>query len=166
MTRLGILSDSHGRAEITRSAVNLLIEHGAERLIHLGDFERPEVIEELCPLPAHIVFGNCDWNLASLERTARSLDIAVDHPAGRLTIDGRVIAYTHGDQPSELDRALREGVQYLLHGHTHLPRDERLGPTRIINPGALFRAARYTAAVLDPVSDALTFIEIPNPASI
>ncbi len=34
---------------------------------------------------------------------------------------------------------------------------------RVVNPGALFQASRYTAMMLDPARDALTVIEIPRP---
>jgi predicted phosphodiesterase len=50
----------------------------------------------------------------------------------------------------------------VLHGHTHEIRDERVGLTRVINPGALHRAARYTAAVLEPASDRLEIIVVPR----
>jgi predicted phosphodiesterase len=63
-----------------------------------------------------------------------------------------------------LEQALASGADYLLHGHTHVTRDERVGKTRLINPGALFRAARYTAAVLDPSSDDVELIEVSKSA--
>ena len=53
-----------------------------------------------------------------------------------------------------------EGVAYLCHGHTHATRDERLGPTRVINPGALFRARRHTVAVLDLARDEVSFLAV------
>ena len=37
-----------------------------------------------------------------------------------------------------------------------------VGDTRIINPGALFRARRYTACLLRPSIDSLEIIEIPR----
>ena len=36
--RLGLLSDSHGNLEATEKAIDILMIHGCERLIHLGDF--------------------------------------------------------------------------------------------------------------------------------
>jgi len=158
--RLGILSDSHGRATMTARAVALLEAHGAELLIHLGDVETEAVIDELVGHPARIVFGNCDYDIAALTRYAAHVGVTVDHPAGRLEADGRVIAFTHGHIRRIMDAALADGVDYLLHGHTHTARDERAGRTRIINPGALFRASRYTAAVLDVAADRLSFIEV------
>ena len=36
--RLGLLSDSHGNLEATKKAIDILMIHGCERVIHLGDF--------------------------------------------------------------------------------------------------------------------------------
>ena len=157
---LGVLSDSHGRAGITRHAISALRDGGAETFIHLGDFETPEVVDELAGLDAHIVFGNCDADEADLRRHAHALGIQVHHPAGRLRISERTIAFTHGHLEREMQTALREEADYLLHGHTHVFRDDRFGATRVINPGALFRARRYTAALLVPASDTLTFVDV------
>ncbi len=161
--RIGILSDSHGRADTTALAVKSLRDGGAELLLHLGDLGTRDVIDELAGGPARIVFGNCDPDSTALSRYARRLEIAVDHPLGIIEIDGKRIALTHGHLPNLMSQALRSGVDYLLHGHTHEIRDERLGPTRVLNPGALFRVCRYTAMLLDPARDALTVIEIPRP---
>jgi predicted phosphodiesterase len=73
---------------------------------------------------------------------------------------GRKLAFTHGHLPRLVQEAMQTGADYLLHGHTHEVRDERICGVRVINPGALFRAARYTAALLDPEADRLEFIEI------
>jgi hypothetical protein len=39
-------------------------------------------------------------------------------------------------------------------------RDERFGRTRIINPGALFRASEKTVALLDTEADQLDYLRI------
>jgi predicted phosphodiesterase len=58
-------------------------------------------------------------------------------------------------------RALEsQSFDYLLHGHTHVKRDERVGRTRVINPGALHRAREKTVAVLDTATDMLTFLTV------
>ncbi len=160
-TRIGILSDSHGRVPSTREAVARLRAAGADLLIHLGDVGTESVIDELVGSSCRLVFGNCDMDIGALRRYAELMDIVVDHPLGRVEIDGRVIAFTHGDRPDLMARAVAAGVDYLLHGHTHEVRDERIGDTRVINPGALFRATRYTAALLDPGRDRLQIVELP-----
>jgi hypothetical protein len=159
---IGILSDSHGKHERTLTAARQLMERGADVLIHLGDVETEQVLDALAGYPARLVFGNCDHDVAGLTRYAEGLDLAVDHPMGELAVDGKRIAFTHGDRPRLMDDAVERGVDYLLHGHTHIPRDEREGGVRIINPGALFRTSRYTVALLDPGADALEFVELPR----
>lgn len=159
--RLGILSDSHGHAERTDRAVEALAAAGADRLVHLGDVGTTNVLESMAGQVANVVFGNCDYDTSDLERTARHLGLVVDHPLGRLELAGRTIAFTHGDREALMREAIEDGVDYLLVGHTHEITDRRIDRTRVINPGALFRAARYTAALLDPATDTVEWIEIP-----
>ncbi|MFA7236977.1 MAG: metallophosphoesterase family protein [Phycisphaeraceae bacterium] len=172
LAKIGLLSDSHGRAATTQRAVRLLIGHGAEMLIHLGDVGTVEVIDALLeplprdagpdasPLDVYLVFGNTDWDADALGRYARSLGLHVSHPVGRLQCDGKTIVFQHGHQDAAMEAALASGADYLLHGHTHRTRDQRIGPTRVINPGALFRAAQYTVALLNTENDQLTFFTL------
>ena len=51
-------------------------------------------------------------------------------------------------------------IDYVLHGHTHIAADTCIGSARVINPGALQRAARYTVALLDLEVDELTFLDV------
>jgi uncharacterized protein len=159
---IGILSDSHGRAERTRSAVSVLLQHGVSLLLHLGDLGGEAVIDELVGHNARIVLGNCDWPEQPLIRHANRVGVQVDHPLGSLEVAGRGILFTHGHLPQAMSAALAQRPAYLLHGHSHELRDERIGPTRVINPGALFRAARYTAAILDPANDDLRVVDVPG----
>lgn len=158
--RIGILSDSHGQTRITRDAVHMLIARGCSLLIHLGDLCSDSVVDELVGHNARIVLGNCDDE--AIGRYAGHLGIINDHPAGRIDVNRRIVAYTHGHIERAMQQALADGVDYLLHGHTHEPRDERIGRTRIINPGALHRAARYTAAILEPAQDQVEWLEVAN----
>jgi uncharacterized protein len=168
--RVGLLSDSHGQALVTRRAVELLCRHEPDCLIHLGDIMSSEVIDALLQpaldgpgvLPVHVVMGNCDFKPASLTRYARDLGVMVDDPVGRLECDGREVVFLHGHDGAALTAALQDRPAYLCHGHTHQRRDDRIGPTRLINPGALHRAAVYSAAVLDTQADSLQFLEIPR----
>lgn len=168
MPRIGLLSDSHGRAVTTRLGVQALLAAGIDRLIHLGDVGTVEVIDELAvtqpgngqPVPAHLVFGNTDWDARPLDNYASQLGITVDHPAGLLELEGGALAFCHGHQASLMNEALARNVRYLCHGHTHQAADTMSGKTRVINPGALCRAHRYTVAVLDTDEDDLTFLTI------
>lgn len=150
--------------------MQLLIEHGADALIHLGDVGSTGVIDALAAvhpdtgqqIQAHLVFGNTDYETGQLERYAKDLGIAVHRPSGQIEVDGRTIGFTHGHLAGVMDRFLAWGVDYLLHGHTHRVEDSQRGQTRVINPGALFRASRLTAALLTPGTDTLRVLEVAS----
>lgn len=141
-------------------------------LLHLGDVGTVEVIDALAVAPpdgsggargqlaSHVVFGNTDWDCATLARYAQGLGIRVDHPVGRLPLEHGELVFLHGDEPDAMEDALREGVRYLCHGHTHRALDVRKGATRIVNPGALFRAKVYSVAVIDTQSDHVVFYPV------
>jgi hypothetical protein len=168
--RIGLLSDSHGRSAITQRAVDLLAGRGVELLLHLGDVGGAEVIDALLTghdaqgrlVPAvRVVFGNTDYDWPILSRYAQPLGVAVDHPMGQIDLgDGRTLMFTHGDRDDLVRQAMQRRATYLCHGHTHCRRDERLDQTRVINPGALHRAAVYSAAVLDTAADRVDFLEV------
>lgn len=157
---VGLLSDSHGRAARTREALRLLSERGAAMFLHMGDVETEEVLDQLAGLDARIVFGNND-DERTLGPYAASLGLTVMHPMGRLTVDGRTIAFTHGHIGRCVVEGSEGGFDYFIHGHTHRMRDERRGATRLVNPGALHRASPFSVALLDPAADSLEFVVVP-----
>lgn len=168
MTTLGLLSDSHGRASTTQRAVDLLIESGAETLIHLGDVGTVQVVDALLaqnpvtgqPIEVHLVFGNTDWDARALGAYARELGMHVHEPGGVIEVDRMKVAFTHGHVDAVMQQLLADEPDYLLHGHTHRAIDTHKGSTRVINPGALFRASKYTVATLIPSTGRIELLEL------
>jgi len=158
-TMVGILSDSHGQIARTRRAIELLQRAGATQFIHCGDVEIEEVVDLFAGLAAHLTWGNCD-SAGPLGRYAASIGVDAQHPFGEVAIDGRRLAFTHGDSERAVSKALAAKPDYLLHGHTHLRRDERVQGVRVINPGALHRAHPFTVALLAPATGELRFLEV------
>lgn len=159
--RLGILSDTHDQVKRTVRAVAALIEAGAEALVHCGDLTGPMVVHACqAEVPRWFVLGNCDDDPAALRRAIESTGGVFLGRGGILELDNRRIAAAHGDQPEVLRRLLAEAPDYLLTGHTHCRHDQRQGPTRRINPGALHRATPWTVALLDLQTDTLLSLEI------
>jgi putative phosphoesterase len=147
--RIGILSDTHSRYATVETALKLLEEHRVDLLIHCGDIEDAETVW-LFPGNTHFVFGNCDAERSSLRQAMYGIGATLHEPFGRLELAGSKIAFVHGDDNRLLDRLAQGGdYDYLFHGHTHIARDEQTGRTRVINPGALFRARPKTFVVLD-----------------
>ncbi len=97
---------------------------GADEIWHLGDVCDPAVLTELAGLgsPLRVVLGNCDWHAA----WPREL---------RLEREGRRFFLVH-IPPARAPHA----VDVVLHGHTHVPRDETdPGHVRWLNPGCISR---------------------------
>jgi putative phosphoesterase len=159
--RIGILSDSHDRADAMKLAVKTLLANGAEYLIHCGDVGAPEMLDHLAGVPSAFVWGNNDFDRAEMQRYAERLDITCLSDVGELELDGKLICVMHGDDERAKQRAFADQrFDYLLQGHTHIPADQRVGKTRVINPGALYRARQKTVAVLNTQTDALQFMSL------
>jgi predicted phosphodiesterase len=133
----------------------------AEFFIHCGDIGGQECIDLLAGLPSAFVFGNTDFDRAGLARYAASIDVPCYGNFADLELDGKKIAVLHGDDYRLKQRLLTaQGHDYLLQGHTHVRADERIGRTRLINPGALHRAAVKTVVTLDTRTDTLFAFEV------
>lgn len=161
--RIGILSDSHGRTAAVVRAIDLLRGGGAEFFIHCGDVGSEQVLDLLAGLPAAFVTGNTDYDRDALLRYGRAIGVEGYIPSADLTLGGKRIAVTHGDDGRLLQRlVVSQDYDYVLHGHTHLRRDERHGRTRILNPGALHRALTKSVALLDTESDDVRFLTVED----
>jgi putative phosphoesterase len=160
---IGILSDTHGHVEIATAAIALLQKHRAEFFIHCGDVGSEQVLDQLTGLSAAFVFGNCDWERDQLQRYAGNIGVACHGVFADLELGGKRFAVLHGDDPHLRERLLiAQSHDYLLQGHTHVRLDDHIGRTRIINPGALFRARQKTVALLDTATDQLEFLIVPT----
>ncbi len=156
---MGVLSDSHGEAARTRSAVEELARRGATLFIHCGDIETMDCLDPLAGLDSHVVFGNVD-EPADLTDYAHSIGIKVHQSAGEVVVDGQRLAFAHGDQPGCMERILRTKPAWFFHGHTHQMRDVRVGPVRVVNPGALCRASQYSVALVVPALGTVEFVVV------
>jgi len=158
---IGILSDTHGRADMAAVAVRILLEHKAEYLVHCGDVGGRDVLDALAGHPAMFVFGNNDYDRTELNQYAKTIGIACGGTHGKLAFNGKRAVVTHGDDFALMRRLIREQqIDYLFLGHTHETQDQRNGKIHIINPGALYRAPIKTVAVLDTETDVVRFISV------
>ncbi len=157
---LGILSDTHDRLARAARAVAALVAGGAEALVHCGDLTGPAIVRACGGLPSYYVFGNNDDDEDALNRAIAEVGGVGLGRGGEVALGGRRVAVTHGHSIREVNRLAADAPDYLLYGHSHLLGDERRGPTRWINPGALHRAPRWTVALLDLEADDLRYLEI------
>ena len=158
---IGILSDTHDKVDAMRAAIAELRHAGSEFYIHCGDVGTERIVDLFAGLPGALIWGNNDWERASLDRYAKSVGVSSYGDFADLILDGKRFAVVHGDDLGFQEKLLRDQqYDYLLHGHTHLRRDDRFGRTRIINPGALYRTREKSVAVLDTSKDLLKFFVV------
>lgn len=160
-TSIGIVSDTHENVRPIIKAVALLKERNPSMVIHCGDIISPPVLERFAGLPLRLVYGNNDGERSGLKRKCAELGFA--EIADSLTFEsgGKKFFVNHGTNPRVIDDAVEsQQYDYVLHGHTHEMRNEVVGRTRVINPGALFAADGYTIAFLTVETGEVEFVEI------
>lgn len=118
---IGLISDIHG--PLSDSAREAL--EGVDRILCAGDVEMPQTVWELESIaPTTAVAGNCD-------RYANQVLHLPFTASPRL---GGVRFYlVH--RPQDIGTPA-DDVQVVVHGHTHIPRDETVGGVRYVNPGS------------------------------
>jgi len=166
--KLGLLSDTHNHLPETRHALELLLRHGAQHLVHCGDAGEDvvDLLSATCQehgLRAHVAIGNCD-------RMYGADSALYPQPTGitrgeylEFVVAGKRCLVMHGDNRRRLAHASASGtLDYIFLGHTHEPHDERCGPTRLLNPGSVARPRRGppTVLLLDLPTDTPTWLPL------
>jgi putative phosphoesterase len=157
---IGILSDTHGRADAMAAAMRMLRARGVEFFFHCGDIGSEAVLDLLAGEPALAVWGNTD-PVQRLGKYAHHIGVNVADSLGEIELARKRFAVTHGDDHRLVQRILADQRHdYLLLGHSHARADRRQGAIRVINPGALYRAAEKTVALLDTETGRLEFLTV------
>jgi putative phosphoesterase len=165
--RIGILSDTHNQVGNLLAALRVFRAEGVTRLIHCGDMANTFTAGQMSGFDVIYVNGNSDESAEAVNHILWTLNPANETPGKQYTgkIEGVRIAATHSDMPQRLESLIKSRrYAYVFHGHTHRARDEFIGKTRVINPGAL-GGARYeprTVCVLDLATGENRFITVAN----
>jgi putative phosphoesterase len=118
--RIFVLADTHNRLPDTVRE----IAKDADEIWHLGDVCTETILDELRALGPRVtvVRGNCDSNF--------EWPLVLDLARGGLKL--RLQHVPPDDPPNDVD--------IVLHGDTHVPRNERRGNVLFLNPGCVTRA--------------------------
>jgi uncharacterized protein len=147
--RIAIVSDSHSNHVTVETALQMIDGRGIELILHCGDIADADTVW-LFPGHTHFVFGNCDSERASLRQAIHGIGATLHEPFGKLELDGARIAFVHSDDKELFEELESCGeFDYLFYGHTHIAKEHKTGPTRVINPGALHRARQKSFVILD-----------------
>lgn len=117
--RIAVISDTHDRYPPTLPKRL----QGADEIWHLGDVCDPSTLVEFEQLgrPLQVVRGNCDSGDAWPES---------------LTLEREGVSFLLIHIPP---RHVPRGIATVLHGHTHVARDEMIEGVRWLNPGCITR---------------------------
>jgi uncharacterized protein len=161
---LAILSDTHDNRTAIRRALDLARRRGAVEILHCGDLASPATAELFRGWTLQYASGNMDRGGAEIHAAIARLGMGSASGAElHLERAGKRIALLHGHRSENLAAAIQSGnFDYVFHGHSHRRRDDRVGQTRVINPGALgsYTNDSYSFCVVDPASGEAEFIEV------
>jgi uncharacterized protein len=120
--RIFVLADTHNR--LPENVKEMAKD--ADEIWHLGDVCAESILDELRAIGPRVtvVRGNCDSNF--------EWSLVIDLMRGGLKFRLQHIAPCQ--PPDDID--------VLLHGHTHVPRNERRGNILFLNPGCVTRPSR------------------------
>lgn len=139
--RLLIASDLHGSLKSTRELISLFCQGNYDYLVLLGDIlyhgPRNNLPMEYNPKEVAILLnqyhnrilcvqGNCDSEVDQMV-----LDFKIE-PKLHMIIDGFDCYLEHGHHLG----SYKEG-SYVIHGHTHIVRNETIDGVTYLNPGSL-----------------------------
>ncbi len=141
--RIAVISDTHGHLP-SRIFPEL---RQADEIWHLGDFcdlSTLEAVREIGP-PVSAVLGNNDFGLDL------PLSLTLERNGHRF-----FLIHIPPRTPPK--------AEFLLHGHTHVPRDEKITGTRFLNPGTIGKANKGAPAgyawLTIPTGGAITWEQI------
>ena len=141
-----IASDLHGSAYYCRELLAAREREKPDKLLLLGDilyhgprndlpkeYDPKAVITMLNGIKEEIlcVRGNCDTEVDQMV-----LEFPILSDSCILYWQGHMIFATHGHIYNRSNLPMLKPGDILLHGHTHVPADERIGDYRYVNPGS------------------------------
>ena len=159
--RLGIISDTHGHAELTRPAVRMLESLEVDAVLHCGDIGSLAVVELFTAWPTHFVFGNCDDATEAFAAAIRRAGQTCHGLFGDLEFDGVRVALLHSHERHRFRETIDSGEYRLVcYGHTHVAAIDRRGETLVVNPGAIYRAEPHSVAIVELPAVEATIVEL------
>jgi len=158
---LGVISNSHGRADAVAAAVEVFTASAVETIVHCGDVGGRHVLDIVARIGGVFVWGDRDLDRTGLMRYSYNLGLKCMGIMGEIETPEKRIVIVHGDDKKLLHQLLKEQqYDYLLCGHALTPEDHVVGKTRVLNPGPLFGAQAASALLLDPVNGEMRLIAL------
>lgn len=158
--KIGIISDTHDNVFGIKEAVAIFKKEKVEFVCHCGDVVAPVTAALFSGLSPRFVRGNCDGDVENLKARAEYIDGTYYGELGEFELKGKKFAMTH--YPEIAEKLVKgKKYDYVLHGHTHRIRDQKIGKTRILNPGNLYLSHQdHGIMILDVEKDIVNPIKL------
>ena len=126
--KIGIISDTHKKVKKAKKAIAMLIENGAEFIIHAGDVVEVEILQMLknCSLDYLAVYGNNDVHLVQHHE-----DFELVQEPFYFKLDGLKFKLMH------LPYYMAPDTDVVVFGHTHHFHTEFNNGTLFLNSGEI-----------------------------
>jgi len=126
--KIGIISDTHSKVIYTKNALDMLLENGAEFIIHAGDICEYETLELLKNYPKRYVavYGNNDAHLVEYHN-----DYNLVQEPNYFKLADTTFKLMH------LPFYMSPDTQIVISGHTHEFHSEFVKGTLFLNPGEI-----------------------------
>jgi len=126
--KIGIISDTHSKINKAKKALNMLLENGAEFIIHAGDIEMIETLDLLknCGKKYIAVYGNNDAHLVQYHNDYNLVQEPYYFKLANLKF-----------KLMHLPFYMNNDSDIIISGHTHKFHSEFKNNTLYLNPGEI-----------------------------
>lgn len=158
--KIAIISDTHDNLENLKRAINLIKKEKIKIILHCGDIFKPETIKEILKDfsgKIYLIFSPADASFSKIPEDSfdKLTGVKVFPDFGQLKIDNKKIAFCHFPEIAH-NLVISQKYDLVFYGHTHKPWQEKIGKTKLVNPGnlaGLFYKATF--AIYDTKEDKL-----------
>jgi putative phosphoesterase len=165
--KIAILSDTHDNLANLKKAIFWIEKEKIKIILHCGDLASIETLEEILKNfsgKIYLVLGNMDkdyqlhehlehFDVLENNRMLNLKRVKIEREFGEIEINNKKIAFCHFPKIA-LELSKSQKYDLIFYGHTHKPWQEKIGKTKLVNPGNLaglfFKA---TFAVYDTKTD-------------
>jgi putative phosphoesterase len=139
MLKLAIIADVHDNLINLQKALDYIDKEKIDYLISLGDLQSLEAWQMLDDLkiPVWAVMGNADKDIIG-EKQLRAAVKNIHFSPNIATVELAEKKIIFGHYPEIIKKIILNypnKYQLALAGHTHLPWEEMIGTTKVLNPG-------------------------------
>ena len=133
---IGVTGDTHNNLKNIKIICSIFNENSTDLVFHTGDISLAKSLLAFkhlkCPLIA--VLGNNDIEeRKSLEEAANNFNCKIFEEPYFMNINEKRFAVLH--HPELINEEMTKNNDFILHGHTHRYRLEKIGNCLVFNPG-------------------------------